>query len=234
MDSVGDRTVHLWSLSEDVVVEAGRAEGQLVLTGPWGPELIDGTGATVREALRRMELGPVMLTNVGPGASAPVVLLPVLERLSHLVVRTLSVDDLGGPLLSAAPVARTASFRLAPLPGHRPVWLPADVTVRRAPRGFTVESSGASYKVLVHRPEAAWVLGLLAWPVSPDDASASLALPPGVTEAILEYLAAAGMAAPVEPSAGAGGSYPGATAVRGRRPPLLGVPPDAGPAPPEG
>ncbi|MFG3107560.1 NADH oxidase [Streptomyces tendae] len=235
MDSVGDRTVHLWSLSEDVVVEAGDTEGQLLLTGPWGSELVDGTGVAVREALHRMELGPVLLANVEPAGSAAVVLLPVLERLSHLVVRTLGVDDLGGPLLSAAPVTRSASFRLAPLPGYRPVRLPADVTVRRAPRGFTVESSGASYKVMLHRPEAAWVLGLLAWPVSPDDASASLALPPGVTEGVLEYLAAAGMAAPVELPADAEDFYPGAAVGRGRMPPLLGgAPPDAGTAPSTG
>ncbi|MGW0846896.1 NADH oxidase [Streptomyces sp. NPDC002787] len=233
MDSVGNRTVHLWSLSEDVVVETEDAEGQLVLTGPWGRERIDGARAPVREALHRMELGPVLLTNLEPHAGVRLVLLPLLERLSHLVVRTLGVDDLGGPLLSAAPVARAASFRLTRLPGRRPVHLSADVTVRRVPPGFTVESSGAPYKVMVHRPEAAWVLGLLAWPVTPDDASASLALPPGVTEAILDYLVAAGMAEPVELPADDDGSYPGSKAARGRMPPLLGgAPPDAAPGPP--
>ncbi|WP_175408015.1 NADH oxidase [Streptomyces sp. TRM64462] len=213
MDSVGNRnrTVHLWSLSQDVVVEAGDAEGQLVLTGPWGPERVDGAHAVVRDALHRMELGPVLLANVEPRSGVRLVLLPLLERLSHLVVRTLGVDDLGGPLLSAAPVARTASFRLDRLPGWRPVRLPADVTVRRAPRGVTVESSDAPYRVVLHRPEAAWVLGLLAWPVTPDDASACLDLPPGMTEAILDYLAAAGMAAPADTSADTPASAPADT-----------------------
>lgn len=57
------RSVHLWSLSEDVRVERSAEDDTLLLTGPWGPERLDRPAPSVREALRRMELGPVVLGN---------------------------------------------------------------------------------------------------------------------------------------------------------------------------
>ncbi|MBO1334104.1 NADH oxidase [Streptomyces sp. VRA16 Mangrove soil] len=215
-DDVDGRTVDLWSLAEDVVVEQGEREGELVLAGPWGRERVSAPHPTFEEALRRMELGPVRLANLEPdlepeadGApgtagqttaehgEGPCLLLQ-LERLSHLIVRTLGIDDLSGPLLSAMPVSPVAHFALAPLPGRELVRLPGGVSISVGRDGVCVQAPDASYRVQVHRPEAVWVLGLLVWPVTPDQASAALALPAGVTERILAYLAAAGMATKAE------------------------------------
>ncbi|MBZ4322866.1 NADH oxidase [Streptomyces huiliensis] len=217
----GHRVLHLWSLSEDVVVEH-RADGAMVVKGRWGAEWIDRPVPAVREALRRMELGPVLLANVetaagkrggGPGSPAGsgrttgrrrgdgpdpgrVVMMRAVGRLSHLIVRTLGVDDLKGPLLSVSPMTRNASFAPAPLPEETPVRLPADTVLTPWRSGFTLERAEARHRVVLHRPEAVWVLGMLAWPVTPRAASAGLPLPREVTREVLSYLAAAGMLAP--------------------------------------
>lgn len=213
-DDVDGRTVDLWSLAEGVVVAPGDLEGDLVLTGPWGSERVSAPHPAVEKALRRMELGPVRLANLEAGCepeedggAAPAAagdlgdehcLLLHLQRLSHLIVRTLSIDDLSGPLLSAMPVSPVAHFALAPLPGRELVRLPGGVSLSVGRDGLCVQAPDASYRVQAHRPEVVWVLGLLVWPVTPNQASAALALPAGVTERILDYLAAAGMATKAE------------------------------------
>ncbi|WP_434597525.1 NADH oxidase [Streptomyces sp. A5-4] len=203
--TAGNRTVHLWALCEDVVLEPGEHEGELLLTGPWGTERIDSANPVVHEALRRMQLGPVLPANieVPPGepqgrAAACLVLLPLLTRLSHLLVRTLGLDDLGGPLLSVSPVSPTAPFALVRLPAGRRVRLPAGVSFSLGAKGVALESSDSPYRVVLHRPEAVWVVAMLAWPITPADASAALPLPDAVTRNVLDYLAAAGMAAPAD------------------------------------
>ncbi|MFB6613147.1 NADH oxidase [Streptomyces sp. NPDC085524] len=225
-----NRTVHLWSLSEDVVVRTGPGAGEFTLSGPWGEERLGEVDPAVGEALRRMELGPMWPPNLAPGDDDPaapawswLVLMPELERVSHLIVRTLGIDDLAGPLLSAAPVSRYARFGLERLPVRQPVWLAPDVSLSRRAQGMSLEASGALYRVLVHRPEVAWVVGMLAWPVTPEDASASLAMPAGVAEGILDYLVAAGIAARVEDGGAPGprglvrpGEVTGATLLPGQ------------------
>ncbi|NBM15589.1 NADH oxidase [Streptomyces sp. GC420] len=193
----------LWSLCEDVVVEFGTS-GELVLKGRLGTERIDRPDPVVREALRRMELGPVLLANVrarraadDAEAGAHLVLRPVLRRLSHLVVRTLGMDDLKGPLLSVSPRTQHARFAPVPLPARCRLRMPSEVSLKLEDAGIALESATSPHRVVLHRPEAAWVVGTLAWPVTPDAAAAALPLPPGVTESVLGYLAAAGMAAPV-------------------------------------
>ncbi|WP_326700526.1 NADH oxidase [Streptomyces sp. NBC_01754] len=205
--------VHLWSLDDDVVVEPGEDEDELVITGRWGTARIGHPGPIVREALRRMELGPVMLANAGPArtdsdvADVYLVMLPTLSKLSGMVVRTLGLADLKGPLLSVFPVCSNASFALVRMPVGQPVRLPSGVSLTLEKTGFALESADSPHRVVLHRPEAAWVVAMLAWPVTPEAASAALPLPPEVTEGIIGYLAAAGMAAPVggrpEPGGGA-------------------------------
>ncbi|MEU1513072.1 NADH oxidase [Streptomyces sp. NPDC005811] len=192
-------TVHLWSLSDDVTVEHDEGQDQMVLKSRWGMDRVERPGPEVREALRRMELGPVVLANAAdrhPDLNA--VLLPVLSKLSHLVVRTLGVDDLRGPLLSVFPVAQDAPFTLVWLPGQRAVRLPRRMVLTVLDSGVSLEAADSPHRVVLHRPEAALVVAMLAWPVTPDKAKASLPLPLQMTEGIIRYLAAAGMAPPVD------------------------------------
>ncbi|MER5549337.1 NADH oxidase [Streptomyces sp. NPDC001118] len=197
------RALHLWSLHEDVVVEPGPNADELVLhSRRFGPERIDRPDPLVREALRRMELGPVLLTNVTArspdgaryeGHGTRLVLPTVLNRLSHLIVRTLSWDDLRGPLLSVASVRRVGAFVPVAVSARRLIRLMSGVRLTLAEAGFTLDLVGAAYQVHLHRPEAVWVVGLLAWPVTPSDMTSALPLPPDVTRAVLSYLVAAGM-----------------------------------------
>lgn len=193
--------VHLWSLSEDVVLHRTARGEQLVLTSRWGVDRLERPDPLVYETLRRMELGPVLLGNAAASgrqhAEQPVdvraFMLPTLTRLSHLVVRTLGVDDLRGPLLSVFPLVPDAPFTLR-LSGIQPVRLPGTAVLTSVPSGFSLEAAGCPHRVVLHRPEAAMVVALLAWPVTHEAAAASLPLPPQVTESVLRYLAAAGMA----------------------------------------
>ncbi|MGW0565301.1 NADH oxidase [Streptomyces sp. NPDC003016] len=198
----GRQMLHLWSLSEDVVVKAGAGE-ELVLSGRFGTERIEHPDPFLREALRRMELGPVLPANVEAVAAngdfeadACPVPPPTLSRLSHLVVRTLGLDDLKGPLLSVSPASRHASFAPVRLAAQSHLRLRKDVSLTLEEPGVVVRSAASLHRVVLHRPEAAWVASTLAWAVTPDEASAALPLPPEVTEGILRYLAAAGMTAP--------------------------------------
>ncbi|MFI0240634.1 NADH oxidase [Streptomyces sp. NPDC016845] len=191
-------TVDLWSLAEDVVVEHDERRDQVVLKSRWGVDCLEGPGSAVREALRRMELGPMLLANASDAqGDLYAVMLPVLSRLSHLVVRTLGVDDLRGPLLSVFPVAKNARFKLVWLPDGRRVRMPRQVVVTTVESGLVLDVAGGAHRVVLHRPEAALVAAMLAWPVTPDKVSAGLPLPPELTEDVIRYLAAAGMAAPV-------------------------------------
>ncbi|WP_143685668.1 NADH oxidase [Streptomyces sp. 1331.2] len=204
-DTSEHQVVHLWSLDEDVVVVPGDGATETVLSGRWGVQRlpVDGHGL-VREALRRMELGPVNLTNVdrvpGTGGRVPtdLVLLPALRQVAHLVVRTLAMDDLVGPLLSVYPLTRNAAFTLAGRPVRR-LRLVVGATLVVRTEGVVLETPASPYRVVVHRPEAFWVIGMLVRPCLPEDAVAALPLPPGVTRGVIGYLRAAGMAVPADP-----------------------------------
>lgn len=196
---IGRQPLHLWSLSEDVIVRA--TEDEVVLTGRFGSERLADPDPVVREALRRMELGPVLPANIGPvdgEGGVCLLLLPTLSRISHMTVRTLALDDLKGPLLSVSPESRRATFSPEALSAADELRLPRDVRVTLEARGVVLESAASLHRVVLHRPEAVWVVGMLAWPVSPDAASQVLPLHPDVTDGILRYLAAAGMAEPVD------------------------------------
>ncbi|MET9882667.1 NADH oxidase [Streptomyces sp. NPDC006430] len=197
----GVQTFHLWSLSEDVIIDQGVGGDALLLTSRWGQDRLDRPSPVVREVLRRMELGPVLLANAlsGPEDLCPFT-LPALNKLSHLVVRTLGVDDLKGPLLSVIPLSSAAPFALDPPSGECRVRLPRHValTVPESGVGCVLESERSPHRVVLHRQEAAWVAMTLAWPTTPTAVSAALPLPPQVTEDIIGYLTAAGLVTPVD------------------------------------
>ncbi|GHG16252.1 hypothetical protein [Streptomyces zaomyceticus] len=204
-DTDEHQVVHLWSLDEDVVLVGGDDDFETVLSGRWGAQRLK-TDGLVREALRRMQLGPVRLTNVGqaPGTGAPgcLILLPVLREVAHLVVRTIAMDDLLGPLLSAHPLSRDAVFRLGAVPADRRFRLVVGTSLVLRADGLVMEVRDSAYRVVVHRPEAVWIVGMLTRPCRAEEAVAALPLPAGVTRGVIGYLLAAGMAVPVDPPHG--------------------------------
>ncbi|WP_436737485.1 NADH oxidase [Streptomyces sp. BBFR102] len=201
--------MHLWSLREEIGVEDDPSGEGIVLTGPDGVDRVGEVSPLVREALRRMQLGPVLLANLDPGRAgglAPDGALPAdggdpalsrfLSDISHLVVRTLAIDDLGGPLLSAFPQSRPAPFApVRPAP-RQAVRMAGGVSLTAEGGGFALRSAAASHRVLLHRPEAALVASLLGWPVTPEAAADTLPVPRVVPPGVIGYLTAAGMTAP--------------------------------------
>ncbi|MGW0903866.1 hypothetical protein [Streptomyces sp. NPDC002853] len=216
----GGRLRHLWSLREDVVVESDALTGSLVLTWDQGTARMASPEPTVLEVLRRMQLGPVLLGNALDGnalvddgeggrdrdAKVYFMMRPVFGRFPHLLVRTLGLDGLSGPLLSIAPLAHLdgaspgeasrASLAVLPLDQARPIRLFLGLSFAFDPLTATFESRTASHRLVIHRQEAMMVFALaLARPVTLKAIIAVLPLPGDVTEGILCYLAAAGVAA---------------------------------------
>ncbi|MEU2898404.1 NADH oxidase [Streptomyces sp. NPDC088106] len=194
------RMHHLWSLREDMAVGWDEQGRTLVLSGPQGTERVEDPVPAVAEALRRMELGPVLLANlVQPdgdaerGLDTSTVILSTLGEISHVVIRTLSLEDLRGPVLSVVPVGRTARFTVVRLPARHRVRLRAAVTITVRGNVFLIQGRALGHRVEIHRPEAMWVVSLLAWPMTPDAMVEVLPLPAELTLMILGYLAGAGM-----------------------------------------
>ncbi|MGB8942461.1 MAG: NADH oxidase [Streptomyces sp.] len=203
----GGRLRHLWSLREDVEVESDAVTGSLLLTWDQGTARLARPEPTVLEVLRRMQLGPVLLGNAlvddGEGgrdrdAKVYFMMRPVFGRFPHLLVRTLALDGLSSPLLSIAPLpeASGASLTVVPLDQVEPIRLFLGLSFAFDPLTAVFESRTASHRLVIHRQEAMMVFALaLARPVSLLAISAVLPLPADVTEGILCYLAAAGVAA---------------------------------------
>ncbi|MEU3738827.1 NADH oxidase [Streptomyces sp. NPDC032198] len=203
----GGRLRHLWSLREDVEVESDAVTGSLVLTWDQGTARLARPEPTVLEVLRRMQLGPVLLGNAlvddGEGgrdrdAKVYFMMRPVFGRFPHLLVRTLALDGLSSPLLSIAPLSEVggASLTVVPLDQVEPIRLFLGLSFAFDPLTAVFESRTASHRLVIHRQEAMMVFALaLARPVSLLAISAVLPLPADVTEGVLCYLAAAGVAA---------------------------------------
>lgn len=155
----------LWSLREDVTV---RFDGDgATLRTPWGRRFVPRPAPAVREALRRMLLGPVSLANVIPGFpgyempeqhwdDASRDLLAVLDDLQDVVVRHLAT---GAALcLSVVPVAPETRFRPPadePAPGHasRPTWR---YGARGARRSCTPTGCGTASSCTAPRRTGCW------------------------------------------------------------------------------
>ncbi|MEI5099126.1 hypothetical protein RB200_11415 [Streptomyces sp. PmtG] len=185
----------LWSLREDVTVLFGA--DHLLLHTPWGDPLIAGPAPTLREALRRMLLGPVSLGNVVPGFPGYAVpeaewndesrhLLAALDGLQHVVVRHVAA---GAPYLSVVPLTPTARFRPAAVPPGAGARLRDDVVVRLAGGEPVLESAGLDHRVELHGPEAGRLLAQLRG----QDGGTAPFLPPAVARAARCYAAAAGL-----------------------------------------
>jgi SagB-type dehydrogenase family enzyme len=198
----GSEGRELWSLREDVSVEAGPG-GLIRLRGRWGAITIQRATAVVQDALHRMSLGPVSLRNVaGTGHPSGAFeqreaktgarsLYEVLERLQPLVVRSLALDS-GQALLSVVPLMPGARFHPVPLPPRLPVRLSRFAQLRTDGNEYRLESSIARHRVLLHRPEALWLIGSLARAATAAGCAGAF---PGQAPvlAALAYLRAAGM-----------------------------------------
>ncbi|MCF2125344.1 hypothetical protein L1I79_02695 [Strepomyces sp. STD 3.1] len=193
------RMHYLWSLREDTAVDWDAEGRTLVLSGPQGTERIEDPTSAVAETLHRMELGPIRLANLlGPkdGAAsgeAYTVVLSVLREISPLVIRTLSLEDLKGPVLSVVPAGPAARFTLVRPPAQRSVRLRPNVTITLEGNVFLLECRALDHRVQIHRPEAMWVVSLLARPTTPDALVQGAPLPAELTLEILGHLAGAGM-----------------------------------------
>jgi SagB-type dehydrogenase family enzyme len=214
-------TIRLWSLREDVLVEVEPAADQVVVVNRWGEVRVDGADEVVRESLRRMGLGPVWLENVfadrrsadqssgpdGPTTPEPSVsddpvgryqaewanLHRVLDLLRTSVVHSLGSQDGEGPLLSAVPVGRSASFDAPEVDRLRPVRLSRFAAMRAKDGTLRLESPLSRYHVVLHRQLAAQVIAALGGAITITDIADMLDAPNDDVADILSYLAATGI-----------------------------------------
>ncbi|MDQ0685370.1 SagB-type dehydrogenase family enzyme [Streptomyces achromogenes] len=224
LGSLAPQLVNLWSLRQDIVVDPDTdPEEALLLETPWEDLRIKEPSAALREAVRRMQLGPSAIPNIlasasdSPGGAEK--LLDELRPLQHLVVRTLAVGAV--PLLSVVPISGQARFtRLKPLLG-RVCRLSRFAVIRCAPGGLSVESSLVDHKVELHHPGVMGMLGRIDG--SADDFDAPH-LP--VVEAVRSYLVAAGVLVVADEPAGHGPGGDGPVFAEDRDPALTGWSPD--------
>jgi SagB-type dehydrogenase family enzyme len=186
--------VRLWSLREDVLVEADPGVDRLVVITRWGETRIDDANETVRESLRRMSLGPISLDNVlakrsGDWAS----LHRVLDLLSGSVVHSLGMSDGDRPLLSAFPIVRSAAFRLPEIQPNQPVRLSRFAAMRPVDGELLLESPLARFQVLLHRELAARVVAAVSAPLTISEVAAGLNIAEPVVADVVAYLIAAGI-----------------------------------------
>lgn len=200
----------LWSLREDVEALVEPDDQPVRLRNRWGEISIEHPSPVVREALRRMLLGPISLENVvgargqpGAGQTATASLAElhqVLDRLQPFIIRTLGIVS-GRPLLSVVPLAPGAGFRPVPLLADTRIGLSAFAQLRTDGQEYRLESPLALHRVLLHRPEALWLLCSLSRPVTAAEAISAISSARSwphldkVAVGALAYLAATGMLA---------------------------------------
>lgn len=218
-DALSGGRSELWSLREDVDVELEPDDGPVRLYGPWGNVTIQRPSPQVRQVLHRMRLGPIQLKNVvgDDDSLAARQLHGVLDRLQPWIVRSLGWGN-GRLLLSVMPLTPRSRFQPKPLPPDEPVRLSAFAELRTDGHEYRLESPLSLHRVLLHRPEAVWLVATLSQPVTPAVSVAALpAKLPAAAEA-LAYLVAAGMV--VRAHAPAGVTRPPVSGDT--RPPLFG------------
>lgn len=185
-----------WSLREDVTVELGTGDSPLQLHCRWGEVNIERPSRLVREALRRMRLGPVSLENAMNGResdrAALAELYQVFDRLQPLIIRSLSLES-GQPLLSVVPLTVHSRFHPVPLAADIPIRLSAFAALQTDGDTYRIESPLTLHRVLLHGAEAVTLIASLGGPVTPATLASRLSAVGGVAADALEYLTAAGM-----------------------------------------
>jgi SagB-type dehydrogenase family enzyme len=192
--------IRLWSLREDVLVEGDPEHDRLVVVTKWGETRIDAPGYLVRECLRRMSLGPISLQNVLPSAAGKgnhtadlARLRQVLDLLGDCVVHSLGLQDGEGPLLSAVPVARNATFRLPAIDPGLPVRLSRFAAMHAQDGELLLESPLSQYNVVLHRPAASAVVAALATATRAGELAGLLRMSAPVLKEVVTYLVATGI-----------------------------------------
>ncbi|MFC4535790.1 SagB/ThcOx family dehydrogenase [Sphaerisporangium dianthi] len=197
-ETASARRFLLWSLREDVHVEADDGKDAVILHHRWGDESVPHPAPRVVEALRRMSLGPISLENAIDDPADRAELDRLLLRLQHLVVRSLGLDQ-ERPLISVVPQSRRARFQPALLSPVRAVRMSRFAMLRAEDGAYCLESPLSLHRVVFHRAEAMWLIGALSRATTPDAALSGL--PPSVPGAeALAYLVATGMVVQAKPA----------------------------------
>ncbi|GAT67154.1 goadsporin biosynthesis protein [Planomonospora sphaerica] len=189
------RRVDLWSLREDVHVEAG--DGGVILRGRWGDTTVPAPGRAVLEALRRMGFGPVSLENIAYGEGERRELDRLLDGIQPMVIRSFAVDP-EQPLISIVPLAQQARFAPAALPAGTPIRLSRFAVLRTDGEGYFLESPLSLHRVDLHHADAVRLIGALGRAVRPEEAAAALPYPDDLVLDLLGHLAGTGMVVTAE------------------------------------
>lgn len=191
----------LWALAEDAVIGGD----PLTVHGRWGAVVVDDPRPPVREALRRMALGPVALENIPPlrqefarwqwwpGGTFPA--WRRIERtLAHLggyVVPSLGSDDGLGPQLSAVAVRADAVFVAPPVDASAVIGLRGDALLDQG----VLTCPDRPYQVQLHRRAALDVVAaLMAGRRTVAGVAAITDLSPPFVADVTAYLCGAGAA----------------------------------------
>ncbi|MFC8957919.1 hypothetical protein ACFT8P_35665 [Streptomyces sp. NPDC057101] len=208
-------TFALWSLRDDVELESRDRGHDLIVHSLYGELRLRRPDPLLRTALDRMTFGPISLENVfdmppgrlGADASHPV-LWPTLNRLRHLLVRSLGVDDPYGPFLSAVPVSTDAVFRPYEVEYGVPIALAPDASWERCTRGkgLKVRTPDGPFLLVLHRPEAIWTAMAITHPVSVDQVLSQLPITRRLAREIIGYIGATSLLSSLPGGRGPSGS----------------------------
>ncbi len=193
-----------WSLREDVTVLFGQST---VLRTPWGELRLERPGALLREALHRMQLGPVSLANVVPGFpgydvpedewnDASRELLGALAPLQHLIVRHIAIG--ASPVLSVVPLSPDSTFRPPPVAPGRELRVPKSVVLRRPGHDPVLAYEGCDHRIELHGVDAPRLLLHLQGKEGDFRSPLDGPLPGSVVRAARAYAVAAGMLSAVD------------------------------------
>jgi SagB-type dehydrogenase family enzyme len=186
--------VELWSLREDVLVEDDPEHPRLVIVSRWGEMGIDSPDDLVRESLRRMVLGPIILENIRTGIEHHewAKLHEVLDTLGGSVVRSLGQPE-DGLLLSAIPIARHASLHPKAIDPTLPLRLSRFAAMRAVLGELLVESPLAQYHVTLHQQLACQVTTGMSAVTTIERLAELVDVTPELVDGLVSYLAATGI-----------------------------------------
>lgn len=187
--------VTLWSFREDVALETRDDSGLVVLTR-WGETALPPQRPVMHDSLRRMTLGPMVVTLTGRDRAD---LDALLAELPGCVVLSLGHQDLPTPLLSVVPVSPFGALALPDQALDDPVRLSRFAVLRERNGEPVLESPLSHYRVELHRSLAAWVVGSVGRATTVAEITSAVAAPPALVAEVVRYLVAARMAVTGEP-----------------------------------